>query len=56
MSGDPCEYDDEEMSDQDREGILAAREYFRMGGQGITLAELIDECGLRQRWDEGLRR
>jgi hypothetical protein len=39
------EDDEEELSEEDRRAIAASREYFRQGGQGISLEQVVADCG-----------
>jgi hypothetical protein len=37
--------DDEELTAEDRAAIQASREYFRQGGEGLSLEQVAAECG-----------
>jgi len=38
--------DDDELTEEDRRAVSDSREYFRLGGTGLSLEELANECGI----------
>jgi hypothetical protein len=37
---------DDELTEEDRRAVASSREYFRQGGEGISLEQIAAECGL----------
>jgi hypothetical protein len=37
--------EDDELTDEDRRAVAASREYFRKGGEGTPLEQVVAECG-----------
>jgi hypothetical protein len=42
MTGD----DGDDLTEQDRRAVAASREYFRQGGEGLSLEQIAAGCGL----------
>jgi hypothetical protein len=38
--------DEDELTAEDRRAIIASREYFQRGGEGIPFEQVVAECGL----------
>jgi hypothetical protein len=41
MTGD----DDDELTEEDRRAVIASRQYFEQGGEGIPFEQVLAECG-----------
>lgn len=41
----PDDHDDEELTEEDRKAIIASREYFEQGNEGLSLEDVARECG-----------
>lgn len=39
------EDEDEELSEEDSRAVAASREYFRLGGEGLSFEQVVAECG-----------
>ena len=37
--------EEDQLSEEDRRAVAASREYFRQGGEGLSLEQVAAECG-----------